>query len=126
MGDWAPDKTITLDVPDKKVGFEKNSRVHLWIVPANIDGLWCGAGDARGAKLTIRQQFQHVQGELADGAGTQSFIAQLEGDVARGGRLSDGAIELRYRHKRLVLSRGGSLLSSGRAMAFVRPKKNGC
>ena len=126
MADWQPDKTITLDVPDKTVGIEKKSRVHLWIVPANFDGLWCGAGDARGARLTMRQQFQHVQGELADGAGTQAFIGQIAGEVVKGARLSDGAIEIRFHHKHLVMSRNSTFLSSGRATAFVRPKKNGC
>lgn len=30
MGDWAPDRTLVIDVPDKAVGREKLSRVHLW------------------------------------------------------------------------------------------------
>jgi len=34
MGDWAPERTVTLAVPDKTLGLEKSSRVHLWIVPA--------------------------------------------------------------------------------------------
>jgi SAM-dependent methyltransferase len=34
MGDWRPDRTIVVDVPDKKVGREKSSRLHLWTVPA--------------------------------------------------------------------------------------------
>jgi SAM-dependent methyltransferase len=34
MGDWRPDRTLTLDVPDKPVGIEKVSRLHLWTVPA--------------------------------------------------------------------------------------------
>jgi tRNA A58 N-methylase Trm61 len=32
MGDWAPDKTITVDAPDKPIGRLKSSRIHLWIV----------------------------------------------------------------------------------------------
>jgi SAM-dependent methyltransferase len=44
MGDWKPDRTSTLDVPDKKVGLTKTSQVHLWVVPAQVDGLWCGTG----------------------------------------------------------------------------------
>jgi tRNA A58 N-methylase Trm61 len=32
MGDWKPDKTIEVDVPDKKIGREKKSRIHLWVV----------------------------------------------------------------------------------------------
>jgi SAM-dependent methyltransferase len=34
MGDWRPDRTLTFDVPDKPVGIEKVSRLHLWTVPA--------------------------------------------------------------------------------------------
>jgi SAM-dependent methyltransferase len=32
MGDWKPDATVVVDVPDKKVGLEKKSRIHLWVV----------------------------------------------------------------------------------------------
>jgi SAM-dependent methyltransferase len=33
MGDWKPDRTVVVDVPDKAVGREKLSRLHLWTVP---------------------------------------------------------------------------------------------
>jgi SAM-dependent methyltransferase len=42
MGDWLPDETLTVDVPDKKIGREKKSRLHRWVVPARAEGLWCG------------------------------------------------------------------------------------
>jgi len=32
MGDWKPDCTITVDAPDKAIGREKSSRIHLWVV----------------------------------------------------------------------------------------------
>ena len=32
MGDWKPDRTIEVDAPDKSVGLEKRSRIHLWVV----------------------------------------------------------------------------------------------
>jgi len=32
MGDWQPDKTIVVDAPDKTIGREKKSRIHLWVV----------------------------------------------------------------------------------------------
>jgi SAM-dependent methyltransferase len=44
MGDWAPERSVTLDVPDKAIGRDKRSTVHLWRVPARVDGLWCSAG----------------------------------------------------------------------------------
>jgi len=42
LGDWTPDRTVTVDVPDKQLGRDKFSRVHLWIVPARVAGRWCG------------------------------------------------------------------------------------
>ena len=32
MGDWKPDRTIVVDAPDKAIGREKSSRIHLWVV----------------------------------------------------------------------------------------------
>jgi hypothetical protein len=32
MGDWKPDRTVTVDAPDKPIGREKVSKLHLWIV----------------------------------------------------------------------------------------------
>ncbi len=34
MGDWKPDRMLTIDVPDKPYGREKVSRIYLWTVPA--------------------------------------------------------------------------------------------
>ena len=59
MAEWRPDRTVTLDVPDKVVGREKLSRVHLWVVPAPVEGLWCGPG---GAQIRLDRSFQLVQG----------------------------------------------------------------
>jgi SAM-dependent methyltransferase len=33
MGDWRPDRMVTLEVPDKSYGREKRSRLYLWTVP---------------------------------------------------------------------------------------------
>jgi SAM-dependent methyltransferase len=33
LGDWKPQQTSVVPVPEKKVGIEKFSRVHLWVVP---------------------------------------------------------------------------------------------
>jgi SAM-dependent methyltransferase len=60
MGQWQPERTLTLDVPDKAIGREKKSRVHLWIVPARVAGLWCAGPLA----LELVQRFQQVSGVL--------------------------------------------------------------
>lgn len=54
LGEWLPDRSVTLDVPDKAIGREKTSTVHLWTVPAPVHGLWCTAGGS----LRITQRFQ--------------------------------------------------------------------
>ena len=65
MGDWKPDRTETIDVPDKTIGLEKKSRVHLWTVPARVDGLWCGPKSKPGG-LAIRQSFQSAAARLGE------------------------------------------------------------
>src|SRR6202521_5646959 len=123
MGEWKPDESITLDVPDKKIGREKTSRVHLWIVPARIEGAWCGTGEARGRMLTLAQNFQQVRGELADGAATQPFEGRIEADVVRGLKTPGPAFELKLNRKPLVMTQGGPrFFSSPRAVAFARRK----
>ena len=76
LGDWAPDRTLTLAVPEKTIGREKLSRLHLWTVPARVDGLWCGAG---GATLQLRQQYQVVTAALTEGENTRSYSGRLHG-----------------------------------------------
>jgi SAM-dependent methyltransferase len=126
MGDWKPDKTITLDVPDKPVGIEKKSRVHLWTVPAQLDGEWCGTGVVKGNRLRIKQTFQHVQGELSEGGADKAFVGTVDVNAVRGARIDDAPIELRFERRRLLLTRGGTPFSSSRAQAFIRPKGDTC
>ena len=38
LGDWLPDRTLTIEVPEKALGRDKFSRVHLWVVPARVQG----------------------------------------------------------------------------------------
>ena len=76
MGDWRADRTLTLDVPDKAVGREKLSRVHLWIVPAPVAGLWCGA---QGAQLRLAQRYQVVEGQAGVERDRQDIQGRVEG-----------------------------------------------
>jgi hypothetical protein len=62
LGAWAPDRSVTLDVPDKAVGRDKKSTVHLWVVPARVQGLWC----ANGASLEVTQRFQTFSATLRE------------------------------------------------------------
>ena len=76
LGDWRPDRTLTLAVPQKTIGLEKLSRLHLWTVPARVEGLWCGAGDLA---LQVTQQFQAVAMELTQGKERRSYSGRIDG-----------------------------------------------
>ena len=123
MGDWEPDATGILAVPDKQVGIEKSSRVHLWIVPARIEGDWCGTGGSRGTALHVEQKFQQVQGEISDANARQAFVGRMEGAVLRSARAQGHPVELKLEGRSLVLSPGRG--SRGSAI-FVRRKGGSC
>lgn len=112
MGDWEPDQTVVLPVPDKKVGLEKLSRVHLWVVPARVEGLWCGAG---GVQLRVAQRFQVFTGSLVTGAMSRAVVGNILGNtlhLAAGGQLAfDAAGRLR------VAGPVNGLLSTGTTLA---------
>lgn len=61
MGDWKPDRSRRVDAPDKQIGRDKASTLHLWIVPAQVEGSWC-AGDFR---LDLTQRFQAFSAVLS-------------------------------------------------------------
>jgi len=81
MGDWQPDKTVTVDAPDKPIGREKLSRLHLWIVPARVQGDYCGTGKHKGETLRLAQEFQRFRGELAKGGETFGFEGKIVGST---------------------------------------------
>jgi Methyltransferase domain len=83
FGDWKPDRTIEVETQEKyDIVGSWTSTVHLWIVPASVQGTWRGTlAGSNGSQLQI---------EL-----TQAF-QRLEGKVTRNGReiaLRDGRIE---------------------------------
>ncbi len=107
MGDWTPDRTTVLPVPDKKVGLEKSSKVHLWIVPARLDGLWCGT--ATGTTLRFVQQYQAITGTLALRDRSRGLVGQISGTVIRAVGGKQGAMQLQAQGEgelRVASSRG--------------------
>jgi len=76
MGEWTPDRTLTVEAPTKSIGREKLTQLHLLVVPAQSAGLWCG-----GAVLQwhLRQQFQMVQGQAGPAADLQALLGRIDG-----------------------------------------------
>ncbi len=81
LGDWTPDRTVVVDVPDKPVGRDKVSRLHLWTVPVSLHGPWCSEGAPR-LRLAIAQRFAAFSGTLEiDDAGAAAPLAVFDGRV---------------------------------------------
>jgi hypothetical protein len=61
MAGWPPDRSETVRLGRRHPGQGDESRLHLWIVPADVRGVWRGAGLA----LRIEQNFQSIEVEGA-------------------------------------------------------------
>jgi hypothetical protein len=97
MTGWAPDKTgvIRLSKPHRGQGDE--SRLYLWVVPAEVRGVWRGDG----RRYSIEQNYQQID---VDGV-----AGRLSGnDISWGkfrGRVDGNRITGEIDGKRLVLTR---------------------
>jgi hypothetical protein len=97
LGQWQPDETVEL-TPGGDVA-------HLWYVPANADGIW----DSAEGRLSLRQEFQVVQGTMTTGGrqvairdgrlraavirfavGSTEYTGQVDGATIRGVITRDG------------------------------------
>ena len=139
MGDWQPDASITLDVPDKAIGRDKRSTVYLWVVPAAVHGLWCSTGGQRQgqqaqhgqqAQLTITQRFQTFSATL-QAAGSNAPLAVIDGRVTADG-LHQGddprgaTLLFQVQGDALQLQRANPATMAYEQRRFVRAGPQGC
>jgi precorrin-6B methylase 2 len=107
MAGWAPDRTETMRIAGPHPGQGPESKLHLWIVPAEVRGVWRGGGRA----LRIEQNYQQIEVEGAQEARLSGrniswrlkdirFTGVVDGDAMTGELVGpDG------RREALVLSR---------------------
>lgn len=126
MGDWKPDRTAVVPVPDKPIGLEKSSKVYLWTVPAAVDGLWCGTGLLRGASLTLSQRFQEFSGVLRVRERSRELAGRIEGTTVRapGGKAGELALHVNGGQMRIVSAGGPLALAIG--ASFTRAAGLAC
>lgn len=126
MGDWKPDRTTVLPVPNKAVGREKFSKVYLWTVPARVDGLWCAAGLLRGASIRLTQKYQTFEGTLAWRDRTRALSGQIQGTEVRTPAGSSGELVLQANDDilRIMSAQGNLALAQG--MTFRRTTATVC
>lgn len=116
LGDWRPDRSVSVDAPDKPVGRDKRSRLHLWVVPARVDGLWCGSGALHGARLRVAQRHQLFDATLALGAAEQLLAGRIDG-VRLGAVGGFGAV---LEGARLRITQAGAAPETVAGAAFER------
>jgi SAM-dependent methyltransferase len=128
LGDWKPDRTRVVDAPDKSVGLEKKSRVHLWTVPAQLGGLWC----AKGAALRLEQSFQNLRGEFTRaqaaqplGARKQLIDARVEGILVHASQ-PQGRLRMALRQQQLRVDLAQGPYAALRGLAFARSSGAAC
>lgn len=126
MGDWQPDATTTVPVPDKKVGLEKSSKVHLWVVPADVQGLWCGTGLLKDFSLKLTQRYQAVQGTLTRKQRVREISGTLRGTVLRTQATKQGSLEMELAGGQLRLVGGEGPIALARGTSFHRAEGAGC
>jgi protein-L-isoaspartate O-methyltransferase len=97
MAGWAPDRSETLKLKERHRGQGDESTLHLWIVPAEVRGVWRGPG----VRFRVEQSYQRIEVEGAKGAtlsgreiAWDGFKGQVEGHRIVG-ELAGRPIELR-------------------------------
>ncbi len=126
MGDWKPDRTTVVPVPNKAVGLDKSSKVHLWTVPARVDGLWCAAGLLRGASIRLTQKYQTFEGTLAWRDRTRALSGQIHGTELRTPAGSSGELVLQASDHVLRIASAKGNLALAQGETFRRTAGTGC
>lgn len=121
MGDWAPDRTTVVPVPNKAVGREKSSKVHLWTVPARVEGLWCAAGLLRGASIKLTQKYQTFEGTLAWRDRTRELAGTINGTELRtpAGRHGELVLQANGDALRITAAQGNMALAQGQTFTRI-------
>ena len=126
MGDWKPDRTTVVPVPNKAVGLEKSSKIHLWTVPARVDGLWCAAGLLRGASIALTQKYQTFEGVLAWRDRTRNLVGNINGTELRVPAGNNGELVLQTAGNALTITMAQGNLALVQGQTFTRATAATC
>ena len=126
LGDWKPDRTSVVPVPNKVVGLKKSSKVHLWTVPARVDGLWCAAGLLRGASIALTQKYQTFEGVLGWRDRTRKLAGTISGTELRVPAGNSGELVLQAAGNALTISMAQGNLALAQGQTFTRATAATC
>ena len=126
MADWKPDRTITVAAPDKTIGLEKSSKVHYWVVPARVEGTWCGTSATLGAtRLELKQHFQEFAGFAAYGKSARDVRGRVSGRVASTTGEPDHPLSFELEGDMLKVTAAAGRWDTLRGAAFQRSAREG-
>ena len=120
LGDWKPDRTTVVPVPNKAVGLEKSSKVYVWTVPARVDGLWCAAGLLKGASISLTQKYQTFEGVLAWRDRTRALVGTISGAELRVPAGNSGELVLQAAANALRITSAQGNLALAQGQTFTR------
>ncbi|HTM59962.1 MAG TPA: methyltransferase domain-containing protein [Burkholderiales bacterium] len=86
IGDWPADETLTMRTPEKPVGIGGNSKIELWIVPADLRGTWTSQIPQHGGawNFQIGQNYQMLDLQVrADGRDLLVRNTRLRGEEVK-------------------------------------------
>lgn len=83
LGDWLPDRTSGPAAPARAAPRDRRGRLQLWVVPARVQGLWCGAGLLRGTRMQLTQAYQVFQGTIERRGRTRALEGRIDGVQVR-------------------------------------------
>jgi SAM-dependent methyltransferase len=75
MGQWKPDRELPLWLWND--GYHD---LFLWLVPANVSGVWTGTQGKESYRITVEQRFQNLRGSAAI-TGQSSFLSLAPSSV---------------------------------------------
>ena len=125
-GGWLPDRTTVVPVPNKAVGLDKSSKVHVWTVPARVDGLWCAAGLLKGASIRLVQKYQTFEGVLAWRDRTRNLVGTINGIDLRVPAGNSGELVLQAMGDTLRITSAQGNLALAQGQTFTRASGATC
>lgn len=117
LGDWSPDRTASPATPARAAPRDRRARLLLWVVPAKVQGLWCGAGLLRGTRMQLTQAYQVFQGTIERRGRTRTLEGRIDGVLVRSstGKAAQLGLELDGDALRIVSTGEGYDLLRGSA-----------
>ena len=86
IGDWPADETLQMRTPEKPVGIGGNSKIELWIVPADLRGAWTSQIPQHGGtwNFQVGQRYQMLELQVrAEGRELLVRNTRLRGDEVK-------------------------------------------